>query len=138
MMVKLASPAQFNQYVQPMKVGTSCPPEGSQCLVSGWGNLLTSSVQYPDRLQCLEVPVLSEPNCKSSYTGQITQNMFCAGYLEGGKDSCQGDSGGPLICDGALMGVVSWGKGCAQKNYPGVYVKVCNYVDWINNVIDNY
>ncbi|XP_073512101.1 trypsin-3-like [Phyllobates terribilis] len=138
MMVKLAEPAQFNQYVQPIPIASSCPTEGSWCLVSGWGNLKTSGVQYPDNLQCLDVPVLSTSNCKSSYPNKITNNMFCAGYLEGGKDSCQGDSGGPLICNGELYGVVSWGQGCALTGYPGVYTKVCIYFDWIKNVIDNY
>ncbi|KAM4702632.1 trypsin-3-like [Rhinophrynus dorsalis] len=138
MMVKLAEPAQFNQYVQPIKFATSCPTEGTQCLVSGWGNLRTSGVQYPDVLQCLALPILSEDSCKSSYPSQITSNMFCAGFLEGGKDACQGDSGGPLVCDGELVGVVSWGRGCAQYGYPGVYTKVCIYADWVLNVIQNY
>ncbi|KAM8927471.1 serine protease 1-like isoform 2-T2 [Pelodytes ibericus] len=138
MMVKLAEPAQFNQHVQPIRVASGCPQEGSQCLVSGWGNLLTSGVQYPDALQCLDVPVLSEASCKASYPHQISSSMFCAGFLEGGKDSCQGDSGGPLVCNGELYGVVSWGKGCAQKSYPGVYTKICEYTDWVQKVIDNY
>ncbi|CAH2318999.1 cationic trypsin [Pelobates cultripes] len=138
MMVKLSKDAEFNQYVQPIKVARDCPKAGSQCLVSGWGNLLTSGVQYPDALQCLNVPVLSDESCKASYRDQITSNMFCAGFLEGGKDSCQGDSGGPLVCNGELYGVVSWGKGCAQRAYPGVYTKVCNYLEWIQHVIDSY
>lgn len=50
-------------------------------------SLLTAN--YPDLLQCLNVPVLSQTKCKAAYPGQITDNMFCAGYLEGGKDSCQ-------------------------------------------------
>ncbi|KAM4015310.1 trypsin-like [Anomaloglossus baeobatrachus] len=138
MMVKLAEPAQLNRHVQPIPIASSCPTEGSWCLVSGWGNLKTSGVQYPNNLQCLDVPVLSTSSCKSSYPNKITNNMFCAGYLEGGKDSCQGDSGGPLICNGELYGVVSWGQGCAQTGYPGVYTKVCIYFDWIKSVIDNY
>ncbi|XP_075047361.1 trypsin-3-like [Mixophyes fleayi] len=138
MMVKLAEPAQFNQYVQPIRIAGSCPTVGSQCLVSGWGNLLTDGEEYPDSLQCLNIPVLSSASCTASYPNQITNNMFCAGYIEGGKDSCQGDSGGPLICNGELYGVVSWGHGCAQSGNPGVYTKVCNYFDWIQNVVNSY
>lgn len=51
--------------------------------------------------------------------------MFCAGLAEGGKDSCQGDSGGPIVdTSNTVIGIVSWGEGCAQPNYSGVYARV--------------
>ncbi|XP_014382730.1 trypsin-like [Alligator sinensis] len=137
MMVKLVQPAQIDPYVQPIRLSRSCPVSGTDCLVSGWGNLLTDGVQYPGRLQCLQVPILSESTCRSCYPGAITRNMFCAGYVQGGKDSCQGDSGGPLVCNGELTGVVSWGEGCAQKDKPGVYTTLCNYLPWIQEVMAN-
>uniref|UniRef100_A0A3Q3J7I8 trypsin n=1 Tax=Monopterus albus TaxID=43700 RepID=A0A3Q3J7I8_MONAL len=90
---------------------------------------------YPDRLMCLDAPILSDTSCRNSYPGEITSNMFCAGFLEGGKDSF--DSGGPVVCNGQLQGVVSWGYGCAQKNRPGDYVKVCNYNTWIRNTMSS-
>jgi len=65
--------------------------------------------------------------------------MFCAGYLEGGKDGCQGDSGGPLICAvenrPVLIGITSWGHGCAEVNSPGVWTKVSDYTNWIEENI---
>ncbi|XP_078507082.1 trypsin-3-like [Lissotriton helveticus] len=135
MLVKLASRAKFNSYVKPITMASSCPTAGSRCLVSGWGNVLTSGVGYPVLLQCLAVPVLSRTACSNAYPGRITKNMFCAGYMEGGKDSCKGDSGGPMVCDGKLMGVVSWGDGCAVKNQPGVYAPVCNYTAWVKDIM---
>ena len=56
-------------------------------------------------------------------------------YLEGGKDSCNGDSGGALVCDikgkAIFVATVSWGYKCALDGYPGVYVQIDKYYDWI-------
>ncbi|NXJ44544.1 TRY1 protein, partial [Ciconia maguari] len=131
MLIKLAKPARLNRAVQTIPLPTSCVATGTTCLISGWGNTLNNADPYPDTLQCLKAPVLSSSECTKAYPGQITKNMICVGFMEGGKDSCQGDSGGPVVCNGQLQGIVSWGIGCAQKGYPGVYTKVCNYVSWI-------
>ncbi|XP_069506484.1 trypsin-like [Ambystoma mexicanum] len=135
MLIKLEAPATFSARVQAVALPTQCAAAGTECLISGWGNTLSSGSNYPDLLQCLIAPILSDNDCRKSYPGQITENMICAGFLEGGKDSCQGDSGGPVVCNGELQGVVSWGYGCAQKNNPGVYTKVCNYNAWIADTI---
>ncbi|XP_033979801.1 trypsin-2-like isoform X1 [Trematomus bernacchii] len=138
MLMKLAHPVTVNQYVKPVALPKACPAAGDMCMVSGWGNIYTDQVFNPFYLQCVEVPILSHKDCDGSYPGLITDRMVCAGYLEGGKDSCQGDSGGPLVCNGELQGVVSWGQGCAQPNYPGVYTKVCSLMPWINDILSTY
>uniref|UniRef100_A0A3B4EF15 trypsin n=1 Tax=Pygocentrus nattereri TaxID=42514 RepID=A0A3B4EF15_PYGNA len=99
--------------------------------------MFLSKANYPSTLRCLDVPILSDSTCTSCYPGEITSNMFCAGFLAGGKDSCQADSGGPIMCDGVQQGIVSWGDGCALVNKPGVYTKVCKYIYWINGIIEN-
>ncbi|XP_026227201.1 trypsin-1-like [Anabas testudineus] len=137
MLIKLSEPATLNDYVQPIPLPTDCAPAGTLCLVSGWGNTMSSTADG-DKLQCLEIPILSEEDCENSYPGMIDNSMFCAGYLEGGKDSCQGDSGGPVVCKGELQGVVSWGYGCAQKNNPGVYSKVCANIAWVHETMASY
>ncbi|ROL43357.1 Anionic trypsin [Anabarilius grahami] len=159
MLIKLKEPAIFNQYVQPISLASSCSSTGEQCLVSGWGNQITTGVDYASVLQCLNLPVLelvgrmgwvcpgpnfspspallSRSQCEGAYGRLITENMFCAGFMEGGKDSCRVDSGGPVVCNGELRGVVSWGYGCAQRGYPGVYVEVCHYTDWVESTIAN-
>uniref|UniRef100_A0AAQ5YMW3 trypsin n=1 Tax=Amphiprion ocellaris TaxID=80972 RepID=A0AAQ5YMW3_AMPOC len=138
MLMKLVHPVTVNQYVKPIALPKACPTPGDMCMVSGWGNIYTDQVFNPFNLQCVEVPILSDKECEGSYPGQITDRMVCAGYLEGGKDACQGDSGGPLVCNGELQGIVSWGQGCAQPNYPGVYTKVCSLMPWINDILSSY
>ncbi|XP_042129063.1 trypsin-4-like [Peromyscus maniculatus bairdii] len=135
LLIKLKSPATLNSQVSTISLPTSCPSTGAQCLVSGWGNTVNLGGKYPSILQCLEAPVLSASSCRNSYPGMITNNMFCLGFLEGGKDSCDGDSGGPVICDGEIQGIVSWGTGCALRGKPGVYTKVCNYLSWIRETM---
>jgi len=83
------------------------------------------------------VPIVSQSQCQSIYESQLTSNMLCAGYTEGGKDACQGDSGGPFVCNvhgtWELQGIVSWGYGCARPNHPGVYTRVTAFLNWIEN-----
>ncbi|XP_053289403.1 trypsin-3 [Pleuronectes platessa] len=137
MLIRLSRPATLNSFVRPATLPSKCASDGTMCQISGWGNLRPSDEgsRYPHKLQCLEVPLLSDDTCFNAYPFQITENMMCAGYLKGGKDSCQGDSGGPMMCGGELQGVVSWGHGCALRNKPGVYTKVCNYTPWIRNTM---
>uniref|UniRef100_A0A8C9IDG8 Peptidase S1 domain-containing protein n=1 Tax=Piliocolobus tephrosceles TaxID=591936 RepID=A0A8C9IDG8_9PRIM len=135
LLTKLSSPAVINAHVSTISLPTAPPAAGAECLISGWGNTLSSGADYPDELQCLYAPVLTQAECEASYPGEITSNIFCVGFLEGGKDSCQGDSGGPVVSNGQLQGIVSWGDDCAQKNKPGVYTKVYNYLAWIKNTI---
>ncbi|XP_043470175.1 venom protease-like isoform X1 [Leptopilina heterotoma] len=110
---------------------------GIQAMASGWGTLHEEG-KPSCLLQKVEIPVMSLQDCRNtSYSPRmISDNMLCAGYPQGLKDSCQGDSGGPLIAEREdkkyeIIGVVSWGNGCARPGYPGVYTRVTRYLDWI-------
>ncbi|XP_059109395.1 kallikrein-13-like isoform X3 [Peromyscus eremicus] len=97
-----------------------------------------SGVNYPKTLQCANIELRSDEECRQVYPGKITANMLCAGTKEGGKDSCEGDSGGPLVCNGKLYGIISWGDfPCGQPNRPGVYTRVSKYLRWIWETIRN-
>ncbi len=56
-------------------------------------------------------------------------------------DTCQGDSGGPLMMFSSnnqwiLIGLTSYGEGCAQPGYAGVYTRVAAFQDWINSTMN--
>ncbi|XP_011713800.2 coagulation factor XI isoform X2 [Macaca nemestrina] len=107
----------------------------TDCWVTGWGyRKLRDKIQ--NTLQKAKIPLVTNDECQKRYRGhKITHKMICAGYREGGKDACKGDSGGPLSCKHNevwhLVGITSWGEGCAQRERPGVYTNVVEYVDWI-------
>nr|KAF6407060.1 kallikrein related peptidase 13 [Molossus molossus] len=97
------------------------------------------AVSFPQTLQCANIQLRSDEECRQVYPGKITPNMLCAGTQEGGKDSCEGDSGGPLVCNGVLHGIISWGDfPCGQPNRPGVYTRVSKYVPWIRETIQKW
>lgn len=106
--------------------------EGTMCTVTGWGTT-SEGGSLARVLQKVSVPVVSDDNCRDSYgADSIADSMICAGLDQGGKDSCQGDSGGPFMCGNQLSGVVSWGYGCAEAGYPGVYTQTSYFVSWVN------
>ncbi|HEY8272351.1 MAG TPA: serine protease [Pseudobdellovibrionaceae bacterium] len=110
--------------------------------VIGWGSTKENSSILPTVMQKANVPLVPRGLCNRSYSGMITERMLCAGYANGGKDACQGDSGGPLVMNMTqsrrlLVGVVSWGEGCAEANRPGIYSKVNKAVSWIEKTLTN-
>ncbi|XP_044513090.1 serine protease 33-like [Gracilinanus agilis] len=142
-LVKLARPLSFSPWILP-----ACLPEAHNpfhtnmsCSVTGWGNI-NEGVQLspPYTLQEATLPLIDAKKCDKILNNgqhQVTNEMICAGYLEGGVDACQGDSGGPLVCpyldSWFLVGIVSWGIGCAQPQKPGVYTLVSAYGAWIQS-----
>lgn len=72
----------------------------------------------------------------------ITPNMICAGDPRSEKDSCWGDSGGPLqvihpknLCLFQVIGITSFGEGCAFPDTPGVYTRVSHYISWVESIV---
>ncbi|XP_060031115.1 kallikrein-14 [Erinaceus europaeus] len=136
MLLRLERNARLGRAVRTIGLATSCAPNGTSCRVSGWGTTSSPIARYPNALQCLNINIVSDQECRQAYSNAITPGMVCAGVPQGGKDSCQGDSGGPLVCEGRLQGLVSWGmERCAMPGYPGVYVRLCKYRKWIQDTM---
>jgi trypsin len=109
--------------------------------VTGYGTL-TEGGRASSQLRTVNVQVMSNDKCRV-YNTFDEQAMLCAGVAAGGKDSCQGDSGGPLVARQSngkpvLIGVVSFGGGCARAGEPGVYARVSNYETLIKEIIRRY
>ena len=131
-LVKLARPSTLGR---PIRVGEDADEPrwepGDPAVVIGWGSEFFGSPTVPDDLKEAEVPIVGDAECQQSYEftlGFDPATNVCAGNQTGGEDSCQGDSGGPLqVVDAAgawvLVGVVSYGLGCAFPTQYGVYAE---------------
>lgn len=145
-LLHLESPVNVNSCV-----GTVCLPRegdvqpGTTCWITGWGTLSSGGAQ-PRILQEAPVEIVSSEDCVNKFgyeNNAIDETMLCAqgrkstgGYI----DACQGDSGGPLVCENSgtwsIYGATSWGEGCANPNYPGVYARIHHVMDFIDDVLD--
>jgi secreted trypsin-like serine protease len=106
----------------------------NNALISGWGDTAQGSGKGSDDLLYAPVQLISTDACNVPYKGKIIDGMICA--TSRNSDSCQGDSGAPLAVFGKDKklyqdGIVSWGIGCAQSGFPGVYVSISTYAGWI-------
>ena len=136
--LELTEPVSLTAYPN---IKPACLPEAGalfpgDAIVSGWGTLASGSYMTAF-LNAAEVTVFADGNC-GSMTSLMTEDMICAGLLEGGRDSCQGDSGGPLVAADparnnsmSLIGIVSWGYGCAEADSLGIYSEVSHFIDWL-------
>jgi secreted trypsin-like serine protease len=120
---------------------TAQSKEGTLVTVIGWGATTEGGTTTP-KLMEVDVKMQDSAVCLANYknvvpSSVITDNMFCAGFPEGKKDSCQGDSGGWLGASSGKpgtftqLGIVSWGIGCARPELFGVYTRLVNYLTWI-------
>ncbi|XP_041779070.1 trypsin-6 [Anopheles merus] len=133
-LLELESEITFNDNVLPVELPEQDEPidEGTMGIVSGWG-MTMSAADSNAILRATNVPTVNQQECNQAYQsyGGITEQMFCAGYKQGGTGTCRNDSGGPFVAEGKLIGVVSWSHECALAGYPGVYARVASVRDWI-------
>ena len=112
---------------------------GQKVRIAGWGTAsFNAASPISTTLLYTFVDVVDRAKCNTTYDGAVTGRMFCAGV--GTADACQGDSGGPAFGidasgDDIIVGLTSWGAGCTQKQFPGVYVAVDKFRGWIDDTI---
>ncbi|XP_555189.2 transmembrane protease serine 9 [Anopheles gambiae] len=136
-LVMLRKRLEYNEKVQclPLLKSIEEIAVGKPVVISGFGS--TEEGGYETVLKAANVNILPLEECVKAYGLLIHEHMFCAGYREGQVDTCQGDSGGPLVLDSKLAGVIFYGEGCAREHYPGVYMSVPWFYDWIVNTGDS-
>ena len=133
----VATPDHDKQYAVPL----------GDAVVIGWGATAEGAGTTP-QLMRVWVDIQDSQVCEANYQEvipslQITDNMLCAGLPGGGQDSCQGDSGGFLGTplgnrEYVQLGVVSFGIGCARPKLFGVYTRVANYAEWIQDQMASF
>ncbi|MGW7408496.1 S1 family peptidase [Streptomyces sp. NPDC054833] len=110
---------------------------GTTARILGWGTT-SESGSSSNQLRTATVPIAADSSCRSSYGSDFVQtDMVCAGYSSGGVDTCQGDSGGPLLIGGVLAGITSWGEGCAEAGYPGVYTRLTTFSNLVTTQVNS-
>lgn len=144
--LELARPVYLPKYAKIAKLATvdGYTAQRKSVRTIGYGVMNADDPQSSsDVLMKVDLSLIPINECRAAYASfdpgtpaeeLITENMVCAGHAPGGKDSCQGDSGGPLFVTSKtaeLVGVVSWGIGCALPNTPGVYAKLSNVESWV-------
>ncbi|NWX72061.1 FA7 factor, partial [Alca torda] len=140
----LSSDVIFNEYALPIclpspGLAALLGEEGRVGMVSGWGatHARGSTLRF---LMKVRLPIVAMETCQRATDRLVTDNMFCAGYRAEAADACKGDSGGPFTVSyhntWYLLGIVSWGEGCAEEGKYGVYTRVSNYLPWIKEVVE--
>jgi len=158
-LLKLAEDVDLTTYTPACLPTSGADYTGQNGRVYGWGSTASCPAATSNILLEVEVPIVSDTVCEAassdavtysnvngqcvtqarSYSGVISSDMVCAG--SSGKDACQGDSGGPFTVKSSstsqhnLVGVVSWGYGCAADGLYGVYAEVAQLRTWIDEKI---
>jgi len=147
-LVRLSTDADISIYTPACLPSSGQDFTGQSALLTGWGATSEGGL-VADTLQVLDgLPIVSDQSCQTSlatipgYANSVSSDMLCAGGKEG-EDGCQGDSGGPLVVENqeteqdTLVGVVSWGIGCARPGLPGLYAEVSNYISWMDSTFND-
>lgn len=137
----LAEPVTFTDAISPVCLAplNAALTSGTLGWLAGWGSTYEGG-DTTTLLMQVSVPYVDLAKCQKEYAdATVDDTMICGGYDQGGKDTCQGDSGGPWMfnIDGkwTQYGITSWGYGCAEPNYAGVYGSVAAMRQFIDDTM---
>lgn len=141
MLLQLEKPFKLSECVSTACLPSEAMPVGATCWITGWGKMRSGGSFTPSILQEGSVDIRSNEECTSAYgEASISDDMVCGNGMRNGSitDACQGDSGGPLVCEEGgrwfAHGATSWGRSCADPDYPGVWARSAANLDWITSV----
>lgn len=127
-LVRVNTSMVFSATVHSIRLPYTRPATGTTSRIIGWGASFEGGPAMA-ALLAAEVNLISDTECRLVFGSKFLPSMLCA--YTSGKDACQGDSGGPLVVNTELVGIVSWGIGCARPNLPGVYTDVLYVRNWV-------
>lgn len=146
---KLERSVSFSLYVRPACLADTFAPNTERAIATGWGRM--ENFQQSDTMLKVVLEWFSAKECNASLEpflnrrishGVDDRTQICAGSRRQRKDTCQGDSGGPLQifhpsieCMYSIVGITSFGIGCAHVGLPAVYTRVYAYIDWIERIV---
>lgn len=147
-LLKLKEPVDLSVYTPACLPDSGVDFTGETAWVYGWGSTEMGG-NIADTLRETTQTILSNEECVTregelngetiAMAGTITEDMICGEAT--GQDSCQGDSGGPFTVEVEgnhhLVGVVSWGFGCAVEGLPGVYSSVSYHREWLDQKMES-
>nr|CAD7424305.1 unnamed protein product [Timema monikensis] len=137
-LLKVSFPFELSEKVKPIVLAPSGYTflSGTNATMTGWGfTRFLERDELSMTLQEVSGPILNHKKCLDLHgLADNVVDIICTDIKGGGV--CQGDSGGPLILDGILVGVTSWGKGCAYPGFPAVFTKVSAFGRWVASVTE--
>lgn len=148
-LIKLKTSVTFSNLIKPACLYQLYDNVPMKVWISGWG-VTEFGDEQSEKLQKAQLDIINNIACSIKHNNSlavpygVTPSMICAGDPYGGwiKDACQGDSGGPLqlphpiySCLFQVIGITSFGEGCAIVDSPGVYTRVSHYLNWIEDIV---
>lgn len=133
-LLKLSKNFTLSESLKTISLATTEPASRTKANITGWGQPRDGSSTPPVNLRRARVNVISLRKCRKHYEDkEVFDYNLCA--FSRSKDTCRSDTGGPLVVNDELVGVVSWGDGCAKRSYPGVHISISKFTEWIEETM---